>query len=75
MKRQRKGIRSTKPPQTDGTKEREDMTPDKVAEDHNHLFAASYTVNSKDGTMYSDLTGNFPLRSLDGMMTILIIYD
>ena len=25
--------------------------------------------------MYSDLTGNFPLRSLDGMMTILIIYD
>jgi hypothetical protein len=75
MKRQRKDLRSTKPTQTKNEKEQEDMTPKKVSEDHNHLFAASYVVNNKDGTMYSDLTGNFPLQSLDGMMTILVIYD
>ena len=51
------------------------MRPKKVTEDHNHLFAASYVVNNKDGPLYYDLTGNFPLQSLDGMTTILVIYD
>jgi hypothetical protein len=74
-KRQRKGLRSTKPVLTDVEKEQEDMSPTKVIEDHNHMFAASYVVDKKKGTIYSDLTGNFPLRSVDEMMIILVIYD
>ena len=74
MKRQRKGLRSQ---QLLKEKEegKEDMTPAKVTEDHNHLFATSYVVNQKDGTMYSDLTGHFPLQSVDGMITVLVIND
>ena len=34
-----------------------------------------YVVDPKEGTIYSYLTGNFPLRSVDGMMTVLVIYD
>ena len=60
MKRQRKGFRSTKQLPKETEEEKEDMTPAKVTEDHNHLFAASYMVNKKDGTMYSDITGNSP---------------
>ena len=32
-------------------------------------------IDTKDGTTYMDCTGNFPLRSHDGMMTIFIMYD
>lgn len=29
----------------------------------------------KDGTIYVDLTGKFPIRSMDGMTDIFILYD
>jgi hypothetical protein len=75
MKHKRKGLCSTKSHSKENAKTMEDMTPVKVAETHNHLFAAMCTVNPKDGTMYLDLTGNFPIQSINGMMTVLVIYD
>jgi len=32
-------------------------------------------VDKKDGTIYIDLMGNFPLCSMDGMQTVFIVYD
>ena len=32
-------------------------------------------INLKDGTTYMDCTGKFPVRSIDGMTTIFILYD
>ena len=82
MKRQRQGLRSTKrtpkelmaatleeietlrdyhPPMEEGVKD-------------NHLFTYLGRVD-KDGTIFVDTTGNFPLRSIDGMTTVLIVYD
>ena len=82
MKRQRQGLRSTKrtpkeqlaanleeietlrdyhPPMVKGVKE-------------NHLFTYLGRVD-KEGTIFVDTTGNFPLRSIDGMTTVLIVYD
>ena len=29
----------------------------------------------KDDTIYMDLTGKFPVRSMDGMTTVFILYD
>ena len=61
MKRNRKGIRSTRPTQDEAEQEKADMTPETVHEEHNHLFAATCHIDSKDGTIYADLTGNFPI--------------
>ena len=33
------------------------------------------TVNLNDGTTYMDCTGKFPVKSLDGMVTLFIMYD
>jgi len=32
-------------------------------------------VEKKDGTIYVDLTGSFPIRSMAGMTTVFILYD
>lgn len=40
----------------------------------NHIFTYLGRVD-KDSTIFVDATGTFPLRSIDGMTTILIIYD
>ena len=33
------------------------------------------TVNPKDGTTYMDCTGKFPVKSLNGMVTMFIMYN
>ena len=41
----------------------------------NKLFCATMTINPKDGTTYMDCTGKFPVRSLEVMVTMFIMYD
>ena len=42
---------------------------------HNELFAGLGFVDPKEGTIYFDLTGNFPLYSINGMTAVFILYD
>ena len=53
----------------------EDMHPQLEHDDFNHLFCATFTIDPKNGTSHMDCTGKFPIRSLDGMVTIFILYD
>ena len=53
----------------------EDMTPKQEESKHNELFCATVSVNLKDGTTYMDCTGKFPVRSIDGMVTMFVMYD
>ena len=46
------------------------MTPTMVKEDTNQLFTANFQVYPKNGNMFSDHTGNFPLHSVDGIVTV-----
>ena len=32
-------------------------------------------INKKEGTIYADLTGKFPITSMNGMQAIFIMYD
>ena len=41
----------------------------------NHIFVTLGQVDAKDGTIYGDFTGTFPLCSIDGMTTIFVLYD
>ena len=41
----------------------------------NHIFVTLGQVDTKDGTIYGDFTGTFPLRSIDGMTTIFVLND
>ena len=87
MKRQRKGIRSTmKIPLTKTRKERikdalektkldRDINPPQENEKNNQIFCYNGRINTKDGRIYVDFTGKFPIRSMDGMVAIFIIYD
>ena len=38
-------------------------------------FMTMGMINKKDGTIYADLTGNFPITSMNGMQAVFIIYD
>ena len=51
------------------------MPPKLEHDDFNKLFCKTFTIDPKDGTTYMDCTGKFPIRSLDGMVTIFILYD
>ena len=83
MKRQRKNIRPTKKEENGKRAAAElnsketaaDMHPKLEHSDFNHLFCASFTIDPKNGTTYMDCTGKFPIRSLDGMVTIFVLYD
>ena len=78
MKRQRQGIRSTKEKvQTalETFEYEQDMNPPLRTEELNQLFCFTGRVDPKTGTVYTDFTGKFPLRSIDGMTTIFILYD
>ena len=76
MRRQRKGIRSTKMKKSLETIEHtRDMTPPVEREKMNQLFSFVGMVDKKDGTIYVDNTGNFPITSVDGMKAIYILYD
>ena len=83
MKRQQKNIRSTKKEENGkraaaelNSKETvEDMHPKLEHDAFNQLFAYTIQMDAKDGTTYMDCTGKFPIRSVDGMVTIFILYD
>ena len=51
-----------------------DMNPPQEEEKHNQLFTYVGTLD-KDGTIYVDLTRKFPVRSMDSMTIIFILYD
>ena len=44
-------------------------------EETNHLSTIMVYIDKKDGIIYTDLTGNFPVRIIDGDTTFYILYD
>ena len=52
-----------------------DINPPQENEKNNQIFCYNGRINTKDGTIYVDFTGNFPIRSMDGMVAIFIVYD
>lgn len=78
MRRQRQGIRSTKDKTTaalNAIETERDFHPPREQEKMNHLFARLAYVDRRDGTIYTDLTGKFPIKSIEGMVAIFILYD
>ncbi len=51
------------------------MAPPTKIEPFNQLFCKLAVFDRKQGTIYTDLTGKFPLRSMDVMSAIFILYD
>ena len=41
----------------------------------NQIFMTLGYVDKKEGTIYADLTGNFPITSINGMTAMFIMYD
>ena len=39
------------------------------------IFCYNGRINTKDRTIYVDFTSRFPIRSMDGMVAIFIVYD
>ena len=76
MRRQRKGMRSTKTKEVlDIIEHNRDMNPPVEKEKLNQLFCFVGMVDEKDGTIYMDNTGNISITSIDGMKAIFILYD
>ena len=68
MRRQRQGIQSTKNITTD----QNIIQPSPPIEKNMaNLFFETLIVENKHGKIYVDLTGNFPIRSIDGKRAIL----
>ena len=44
-------------------------------EKKNQLFGFMVHQDKKTGIMYTDLTGNFPVRSIDGITCFFVLYD
>ena len=69
MKRHKKGIQSMKQKLRDNTESIEVkhcINPPLEQKKVNQLFASMTYIDKKDGIMYTDLTGNFPVRSIEG---------
>ena len=78
MRRQRKGIRTTREKLKDALEESEtnaDNHPPISKTKQNHLFYYLGKLDKTDGTIYVNLTGNFPIRSMAGMTTVFILYN
>ena len=52
-----------------------DINPPQENERNNQIFCYNRRINTKDGTIYVHFTGRFPIRSMDGMVVIFVIYD
>ena len=46
------------------------INPPSKQEKMNQLFANMAYIDKKDGIMYTDLTGNFPVRSIEGYTSL-----
>jgi hypothetical protein len=79
MKRHKQGLWSTKlkgvQHELDMIEYNRDMNPPVEHEKFNQLFCSPILLDNKNGTVYTDFTGKFPLRSIDGMTSIFILYD
>ena len=51
------------------------INPPLKQEKMNQLFASLVYVDKTDGIIHTDLTGNFPVRSIDGYTTFFLLYD
>ena len=51
----------------------EDMTPKQEENKMDEILCCTMQMDLKDGTTYMDCTGKFPVRSIDGMVTMFII--
>ena len=78
MKRQEKGIRSTTEKMTiemNAKETQQCINPPMEKEQTNQLFAFLAMVSRKDGTIFVDYTGTFPIRAINVMTTIFVLYD
>ena len=78
MKRQQKGVRSTKEKvkvALEAIELERCMNPPMEEEEMNQIFLTLGYIDKKVGTVYADLTGRFPITSLNGMTAIFIMYD
>ena len=51
------------------------MNPPEEKERMNQIFMTLGYVDKKEGTIYADLTGKFPITSIHGMTEMCIMYD
>ena len=51
------------------------MHPPEEKEKMNQIFMTLGYVDKKEGTIYADLTGKFPITSIHGMIAMFIVYD
>ena len=51
------------------------MNPPKESEKMNQIFLTLGYIDKKVGTVYADLTGHFPITSLNGMLAVFIMYN
>ena len=76
MKRQQKGIGSTKDKIKDALekiKTARCMNPPEEKERMNRIFMTLGYVDKREGTIYADLTGKFPITSIHGMTDMFIM--
>ena len=77
-KRHKKGIQSTKQKTKDDLESIEVnrcINPPLEQEKTNQLFVSLAYEDTQDDIIYTDLTGNFPVRSIDGYTTFFLLYD
>ena len=78
MKRQQKGIKSTKDKINNTLEQIETaqcMNPPEEKERMNKIFTTLGYVDKKRGTIYADLNGKFPITSIHGITAMFIMYD
>ena len=51
------------------------FNPPRIPRGNAHLFASIGCLDPKSGTIYTYLTETFPLRPIDSMITIFILYN
>ncbi len=77
MHRTRQGVQSTRNNITairDARTEVDNMSPNEEICNTQHMFCYAALADTKTGTMYTDLTGQFPVRSYKNMVYIFVAY-
>ena len=78
MKRQKQGIRSTKKKIMTALEIIEtarDMNLPMEKDTTNQIFVYHAVLETKAGTIYFNYTSNFPIRSMEGITSIFILYN
>ena len=74
MHQSRQGIRSTRPKPVTPS-DPQDMNPDHQPQAAHHIYCFAALADLNSGTIYTDLTGRFPVRSYKGMQYIFVCYE